>query len=472
MSTAMFFRHSWIRLRALATSPGAIFMLVVAGWSSLLLWPWMFRPALPYAPAGIDLVVHLVFLFVWPMMIAFGTIGATAVGTVKSAVGIHALPALPIGRRSRALGDALVSLLLAVLLRLVGAELSLAWFGLREPVTGEPIGWWEFGTETAIGALVMLPGVLAWVSTRRLDRTLLVKPLVVAAITFAALQLGLIAIPVVGPLFCLALAAAVLLMPELDLRLPAGLTAPGLFRRPLRRAGLDPEVRFRRDVWQGPLRRWGSMIAGFAAVALAVVLLDYFEVVPEDSGDLYYGLVFGLSFSMVGMVVLFPLGVQLFQTDRMGGNGSMMNGGFCAAWSTLPVRRLSVIRAVYLHGLASGLCWFLFLGGVIFLSNLLDLMSLRMLRFFMPMMLAIPAVAGVLTCTAVGDKARGLIAFLAVLLIIPAHIGAEMATRWGGLLHGSSSALAVNVTVLALLGAIGGLPPLVHLRRPRSERHV
>ena len=76
MKTRMFLRHSWIRLRALVVSPSALFMLLVAGWSSLLLWPWLFQPSLPYAPAGVDFIIHLIFIFVWPMMVAFGTIGA------------------------------------------------------------------------------------------------------------------------------------------------------------------------------------------------------------------------------------------------------------------------------------------------------------------------------------------------------------------------------------------------------------
>jgi hypothetical protein len=300
----------------------------------------------------------------------------------------------------------------------------------------------------------------------------MVLPLVVAAFTFTGLRSGVVTTPVAGPLCCLALAAGVLLLPSYEIRLASGFALPSLGRRPLYRPGIDPRSRFRRDQWQGPLRRWGPAMAGFAGIALLVVLLDYFQILTEDSGDLYYGLVFGLSFSLVGMVVLFPLGIHLFQTDRIGGSGSMMTGGFCSAWSTLPVDRLSVVRAVYLHGLGSGACWLLCLVGLILLANLLGLKGLRMLRFFMPMLLGTPAVAGLLTCTAVGDKARGLISFVAVLLILPAHIGTELVTSWGGLLHGSASALAIDIAALAVLGAIGGLPPLIHLRRPRSEHHA
>jgi carboxyl-terminal processing protease len=466
---AMLFRHFRIRLLATLASPTSMFMLLVAGWSSLLLWPWFLRPSLPYAPARVDLFVHLIFIFVWPMMVAFGTLGAVESSGAKPSLVLRALPALPIGRRARAVAEALAPLLIALVVRFVFAEVSLLWFGLREPVTGEPLGWTDFAAETAQGTLLLLPGVLAWVSPVRPGRLFVLYPLTVATVTFAALQLGLIAIPVVGPLFLAGLAVLVLILAGHESGWEDRLASIGPRRATRYRPGLAPEVRFRRDQWAGPLRRWGLMLAGFVVIGVTVVALDYAGVLTEDSGDLYYGLVFGLSFSLIGMLVLFPLGVHLFQTDRGGRDGSMMTGTFCSAWSTLPVRRLTVIRAVYLHGLVAGVVWFLFLGGLLLLAHTLELRSLRMLRFFLPLLVAVPAVAGVLTCTAVGDKVRGLIAFLAVLLVLPVHIGVETATRWAGLLHGSPSVLAIDLALLALLGAIGGLPPLVHLRL-RSRR--
>jgi hypothetical protein len=208
----------------------------------------------------------------------------------------------------------------------------------------------------------------------------------------------------------------------------------------------------------------------FLVGALLLLLLDASTVLPEEMGDLYYGIVFGLSFSMIGMGVLYPIGVHLFQTDRFGGSGGMMTGSFSAAWSVLPVRPSAVARGVYLHGLVVGLVWFLFIVGFALLANVLGVMGISMLRFFLPMGLAVPAVAGVLTCTAVGDKLRGAVSFLAVLCIIPAHLGVEFATRWAGMLRGSATALAIDLAALALLGAIGGIPPLVHLRREEPPR--
>ena len=77
--------------------------------------------------------------------------------------------------------------------------------------------------------------------------------------------------------------------------------------------------------------------------------------------------------------------------------------------------------------------------------------------------------AGLLTCTAVGDKVRGTIAILALLCTVPAYIGAQMAGKALGFPIGSGANLAIGITLLLLLGLIGGLPALIHLRRPAQD---
>jgi len=129
MRLRVFLKHFVIRLRGLAASPGALFMLLLAGLSSLMLWPWFLGEVEPYGPVGVDLFIHLIFIFIWPMMVAFATSDAAVSGGPKAALGVHALPALPIGRRSRALGDALAAILVAVAARLLCAELALLLFG-------------------------------------------------------------------------------------------------------------------------------------------------------------------------------------------------------------------------------------------------------------------------------------------------------------------------------------------------------
>jgi hypothetical protein len=465
MRSKIFLKHFVIRLRGLAASPGAIFMLLLAGLSSLMLWPWFLGSLEPYGPAGVDLMIHVIFIFVWPMMVAFATSNALVSGGPKASLGVHALPALPIGRRLRALGDALAAMLVALAARLLFAELALLLWGARELTAAGPIPWSAFVAESLFGTLLMLPGVLAWVSLSRGGRFVLLPPLLVALISYGALLLGIIGHPFLGPAFCVLLAIAVLSLPEIDLDLEARLLRLQRVDASRYRRGLAPETRFRRDRWAGPLRRWGLAVAGFVLVAVVILALSSMKLLPDDSGDLYFGFVYGLSFSMIGLAVFYPMGVHLFQTDRCGGGGMLMTGSYRAAWSTLPVRPEAVLRGVYLHGLVVGFCWVLWVSGFSLLAHFLGQHGLGILRFFLPLGLAVPAVAGLLTCTAAGDRRRGLVAFLAVICVLPAHIGTMFASRAAGLVHGSPIALAVDLTVLALLGAIGGLPPLVHLRR-------
>ena len=468
MKTRNYFKHLATRLRAATTSGTALFILLVAGQSSLLLWPWFLHSSLPYAPAGIDFLVHLIFVYVWPMMVAVGTVGVV-VGAPKGGLGTHALPALPIGRRARALAEASAGLLLALAFRIACGELSRVWFGQRELVTGEAIGFPEFLFETGLGALVMLPGLLAWVSPNRPGRAVWLLPLTVALVSFAALRLGILEIPLLALFFFGALTGVVLVLPDHEIRLPGRF--PGMARRTVRcaRPGIDPEARLRRDYWSGPARRWGWVVAIFVLATLAVFLYNALDPLPEEAQDFYVGVVFGVSGSVIGMAALFPFGVHLMQVDRFDASDSMMSGHYSAAWRSLPVRPEAVIRGVYLHGLCVGLAWIVFTVGFVFLGKYLGVFNqLSILRFFLPLGLVIPAIAGVMTCTAVGDRIRGAIAFLALFAALPTHIGAEMGLRAVGLEPESATFYAIDLVTLALLGAAGGLPPLVHLRNLRT----
>jgi hypothetical protein len=125
-----------------------------------------------------------------------------------------------------------------------------------------------------------------------------------------------------------------------------------------------------------------------------------------------------------------------------------------------------VTRGIYLHGLATGLAWVLFVLAFTVLRHLVLGSNFNVLEFFLPLGLAAPAVAGLLTCTAVGDKVRGTIAIIVLLCTVPGYIGAQVAGKAMGFPIGSGANLAMSTTLLLLLGLIGGLPALVHLRRP------
>ena len=460
-----FLNHFRASLRLTLTSPGPLVLVLLAGLSSLLLWPWLMGRLVPLEP-WLDPLVLPLFLFMWPMMLAMAATAPMPTGGAVKGFGSRALPALPVGPAARALGELLPPLILALLVRWAGAELMRLWLGTRDPFAFDALGGWEFARDSLVGTSIMLPVLAAWRPRQKVDWTYLVRPAVAALVMFALVKQGSVMDPSVAPWIGLLLAAGFYAIPDFELSRRASTRRPASPRERAARSrpGLDPLSRLRRDLWTGSLRATAPFAGAFVLLSLAVPVTDRFALFSADQAELGYGMVYGFSLTLFWVAMLYPMGVHLLKTDRLAGAGALMSGAFCAAWATLPVRRESISRAVYVHVLLVGAAWFLFAVGFGLLAHALASSGFSYLRFYLPIVLGLPALAGFLTCMAAGDRVRGTLALAALFLVLPAHIGSHLACHAAGLPGRSLTLLAVNAAVLITLGAIGGLPALVHLR--------
>jgi hypothetical protein len=153
----------------------------------------------------------------------------------------------------------------------------------------------------------------------------------------------------------------------------------------------------------------------------------------------------------------FPLGLNL--TPSLTGS-ALFSGHFRRAWSPLPVPPERVTRATYLHGIAAAaVVWLVLclqreiLGGG---SNG---------RWFPLFELPAVFLAGaIVLCEAVGDHRRGLLAVACLVgfqMVLPVAF-ALVDTTLGAAVTLDRTTLTVGAYALGLLG---GLPPLVHLKR-------
>lgn len=466
-----FLIHFRTRLRLTLTSPGALVLVLMAGLSSMLLWPWIMGRLVPLEPVA-DLLTLPWFLFLWPMMLSIAATGPMPTGGNRKGFGVRALPALPVGPLARTLAELLPPLILALLVHQASAELLRLWLGTRDPFFGDPRNGWGAAADTLVGVSIMLPVLAAWRPRPRVDWTYLVRPAIAAVVMFALVKQGSVMDPYVAPWIGLLLAAGFYAIPDLEISRGASTprSATPRQRASRSRRGLAPHASLRRDMWTGALRNLAPFAAAYALLSLAVPLADRWGMLNADQSDFGYGVVHGLSMSLFGIAMLYPMGIHILKTDRLAGSGGLLSGAFCAAWAVLPVRRESVSRAVYVHVLVAGAAWALFVTSFSLLAQLLVSSGWNWLRFYLPVGLAVPAVAGFLTCMAAGDRVRGTIALAAVFVVLPAHIGSHMACQAAGLSLRSPMVVVVDAAVLTLLGLVGGLPALVHLRRASGSR--
>lgn len=213
----------------------------------------------------------------------------------------------------------------------------------------------------------------------------------------------------------------------------------------LSRASRPPLAQLWRDACLRPLRvtRW-MLVAAAACFGLAAALTRAgagWEVAAV-------ALVGMPPFLVAAVLAWCPLGTF---PDRRGAVGPFAdpNG---SAWLELPLRREWVMRAFYAHGVVTGLVFVALTvlgrritgGGV--------LLAPDVPAGWAGLLCGVPPFAGFLTCRATGDRLRGAISLACFLLV-------------AFLVTDERLALAP----LALLAAVGGVPPLVHLLDRRSR---
>jgi hypothetical protein len=445
--------HLRIRMVWTFRNPAGMGLILLLAVGALFYWPGAHPLALVAETAFYSAMLWVLWLWLWPAIPAISAAGRTTGGRGAS-TRVRALPALPVGIRSRALAEALVVLVVVALVR-TSASLILP-----ELDPG------SFAIDTAIGSLIMLPTLIAWAAPAHNLNLQILRPLFVSLMELGAALLGLMEAPAGVVSIPLVLSALVLATIHTTIPLPD--LRGGVPDRATRfRPGIDPGRRLARDSWHLVFERWGVPLAMLAAVVAVVLALDVRGLAPRYS--LLQAAVLVLVF--VVTAALQPFGSKLIALGLSGRFGVRM-GDFGRAWSVLPVRREAVLRWVYLHGLVFGaVAW---TGAVsiilvrswarfgVFGLHAADGGALGELVF--PFAAAVPCMAGALTAAAVGDRLRTVISGVALLMVFHGH--PVLLIALGATLGGDSElAHGLHLAAMLLVALIGGVPPLVHLRR-------
>jgi hypothetical protein len=332
-AASAFVRHVRARLYAAAMDPAVLALLAFGGFTTIPLWWAMGRHPAEIKPVA---VVAILCMFLWAPLVVVAVSGTTLARHSLGSAGGRAVPALPIGPRSRSAAEAVVVLLLILVAR------AAAFFVV-------PPG--ALVASTLFGALLVLPLLLAWTSVPRLDWRGLLGPGLVMCVLSAVIVGGVAASPGLAIVVSLALSALVLALAGVEVEVDAREAAIRRPRLPFR-VSPGPAVQLRRDRWAGPPRRLGP----FVAVVLLLPILGSALTRRFDAALALLGLL------VLTSVLLHPFGLRLVSAAAPGVS-TFWNGYFGRAWSVLPVPRRDVLRSVYAHGWIAGIALWLLLCG-------------------------------------------------------------------------------------------------------------
>lgn len=452
--------HLRARLRLLAGDPLGLGMLLFGGLTTLLLWPGAGRAGL--GPPPFDDVMLLMWLWLWPVMVS-GPVGDMNRLALARRTGgpIQAMPMLPVGPRTRIGVEVAIVLAFTLVVRLLALVPWAPWRELLTLLAGYPEGASfvaRFGVHTVAGAVLMLPMLVVWSTPASSHEELWTRPVLYCALLWGALELRWLNEPLGCIAVGLGLAVLALATARLRWRLPVRRRgrAPAASRS---RPALAPDAMLRRDAWRMPLRRSGVLSAVLLAIGVGTVVLDATLGLPRIVSLLALNLSFGL---LLGFVALMPMGSPQVMAGLSGKPGYAL-GDFERAWAPLPVRRESVRRVVYGHGLVGGALLWGAIVGVVLLSNWIatgapslqnrDGRSLAWL--LLPLVALVPCLATMLTGAAAGDRRRAFAGAFAMILFLPLiEVAHQLGPTWA------------PVAVASVLMLVGGLPGL-RLLRPR-----
>jgi len=462
MSDALtgFARHLRVRLRAVVTDPESVALLVGFGLAAALTPSLVHSAHRPGAEGGFALLGMAGWLWGWSALPALLAAGRSTARPGATPFSTRALPALPVGPRTRAVSEVGAALLVTF----------VAWLPLQLVLEHGRLG----ATLTTMGAtaLVLAPILAAWAFPSRSPGMAMARPFVVAFLLAGSALLGwLDALP---SRFTVSAVLIVLVLAAGD-REPAWRR----LRKPRRaarrfRVAIDPERRLRRDAWEQPLRQFGPWTA-----ASLVVLGIAFAL--EHLGRLHVlALLVTAELVLVPLLVasLRPLGSELVGMALTGKHGGR-RGDFLRAVSVLPVRPTAVLRTVWLQALVlvtvvwlSALCLFALHAWLhVGRFALVDSDGHSLVRLLLGFGVVLPCHAGLVLSAAVGDRARMIVsgaAWIAAINGVPVLLFA--AERLGQGDRGAS--LAIQAAGMACIALVGGLPPLVHLRRVARPREL
>ncbi len=455
-----FFQHLRTRLGALVRSPFALSMSVLLGVASLMMWP-IFRPAqVTDLEGGIELLIRALMIWLFPFMVAIFITGRMWSLGEGSGLATLILPTLPVSIRTRILAETTGGLLVLLVPRLV-AGLVLSTLS-RGNTWYEAVAGGSMWRDTLISALVLLPVLLVCCAPAGRDwfqwsRSLAVAILMAALVT-ADLTRNLFITAATAFALSAVLLAGYRLEPAFDLESLLHRRSNARLHRP----GIDPLVRFRRDLWRRPLKKfWPAFLAMLILTFVTPPVMSWIGV-----SEMYYSLTAGILPGLAIFMLMFPLGIHLFNGDRgIAGSGGN-RGTFRQAWSHLPLPAYTVMRGIWAHGMIGGLvCWALYLIHFVLMMAFSGEWT-ALVWFHASLVLAIPAGAGFLVAGAAGDGFRLTLAIAALIAIPAADIGFTIGLKSAGIPMSQNQQIFVVFATALAATLIGGLPPLIHLRRP------
>lgn len=458
-----FWLHLPARLRALATSLDGLLLLAIAGTAGLMLWPGltdahgMWTVGLSSGPDPeprlLDGLVTLLSLLLWPVLPVIAATGRATGTTRGDALAQRALRGLPAGPRARMAAEVVVVLGVVLATR-------LAW-----SLAGAPASE-TYLRDTAVGALVALPMVVAWAAPALTVPLLWVRPALTALGLMVAARLGLLASP--AALACSTLALTAVLVLTVGIRLPSRRAVTrAAWSGPTSRPALPPARQLRRDFLLEPWRRLGWVIGGLVGVLAALLVAERFVTLPPFT--VYVGSIIVLS--QLAAMAARPAGSGLFGWALTGRNGAR-TGDFGRAWAVLPVRPESVRRAAWLHGLVTVLAAWVGAVAAVAVHNwsrtgvlALDTPDFRIARELLLVGLIVaPMTAGLVAAATAGDRLTTALSGGALLAVfnLPGIVLLAASQIMG---RDSPVPMAATLTLVAVLALVGTLPALRLLGR-------
>jgi len=459
--------HLRVRLGVVFRRPAVLVVLILVGLAGLYYWPGLSGPdgggwdprgiLLDSEERAVNLFMALLWMLGWPVLPVLLVSGRSTGRPGRDNFGLKAHPELPVGPRVRALVEVALILAFALLVR-AGSLLFV-----------RPESWGTWLESVFGGTLLCLPVLLAWALPATGANLYWLRAAAAGALLFAAMKGGwLESIGGLAPT-SLGLSAALILVSfreeffaRIDRLFGRG---PGVLHRP----ALDPPARLRRDLVTQPFRRHGLLYAVGCAVVLAVFVADQFLNLKHMA----YFLTMNASLAFLGsMLLLKPLGSDLLALG-MGGKKGVRFGDFIKAWGVLPLRRVAILRTVYLHGLLGSLAIWLVIVALVVARALLRTgeISLKtgnggsLAIFLFPSLGLVPCIAGLLVSAAAGKRWQSYMSGGALLGYF--HLAPmSMAVSSSFFPKGSNGPEWVGLGVIITMTLVGGLPPLALLRDP------
>ena len=460
-----FVQHLRTRMTAVLRSPFALLMTTLLGAASVMMWP-IFRP-LPVNDmysGGIEILIRGLMIWMFPFMVAIFITGR--IWSLGEGAGLATLilPTLPVSPRTRILAETAGGLLLLLIPRLAaGFVMNVAFSpGTGGHAAAARDSLWR---DSISGALILLPVLAACCAPAARDWFQWTRSLAVAV-----LMAGFVTVSPTDNLLITAAAALALTAALIaGYRMEPAFDLESLGRRKrdkvLYRAGIDPLIRFRRDLWQRPMKKFWPAAAAMLFITFITPPLVSWLGIPE----IYYSVTAGILPGLAIFMLMYPVGIHLFNGDRgIAGSGGN-RGTFKQAWSHLPLPSHQVFRGIWIHGMVGGLiAWALYLTHFVLMMAFSGEWT-ALVWFHVSLVLAIPAGAGFLVSGAAGDGFRLTLAIASLIAIPVADIGFTLGLKSAGIAMTQNQQIFVVFAAALAAALIGGLPPLIHLRRPRPQ---